>query len=79
MTLTLHSHIKGQTDDTLDLGTRIDVGVVGLVVVLILLAKIHTTRQFTQYYEIGTTKQFLFQGGLVQQTVERGHRTHIRK
>ena len=62
MTLTFHSHIKAQTDDALNLGTSVDVCIVGLVVVLVFLAEIHTARQFAQHHEIGTTDEFVFQG-----------------
>ena len=56
-----HRHLEGHLQDALNLRTRVDICVVGLVVVLILLAEVHTTRQLTDHDEVGTTQQFVFQ------------------
>ena len=74
-----HGHLKGHLQDTLNLGTSVDIGIIGFVVVLIFLAEIHTARQFTDNHEVGSTQQFIFQRRLVQQTVEGSHRTDIGK
>ena len=77
MLTALHSHLKADLQDALYLGTGIDVSIVCLVVILILLAEVHASRQFANHHEISSTQQFLFQGRLVQQTVERSYRPHI--
>ena len=74
-----HRHLESYLQNTLNLRTGVDVGIVGFVIVLVFLSKIHTARQFADHHKVGTTQQFFFQGRLVQQTVERGHRTHIGK
>ena len=77
--MALHGHLETEFYDALNLRTGIDIGIVGLVVVLIPLAKVHTTSQFSQYHEVSTTNQFVFQRRLMQQTVEGSHRTDIGK
>ena len=79
MLLALLGGLEGHLQDALNLRTRIDVGIVSLVIVLIFLSEIHSTRQFTDDYEVSTLQQFVLQGTLVQQTVESSHRTHVGK
>ena len=79
MFVALHGHLKAQLHDALNLGTGVDIGVVGLVVVLILLTEIHTAREFAQHYKVGTTDEFILQRRLMQETVESGHRTDVGK
>ena len=56
-----HGHLEGYLQDALNLGTGVDVGIVCLVVVLILLAEVHATRQFAQHHEVGSLQEFVFQ------------------
>ena len=79
MLAALLSHLKGDLQNALNLRTGVDIGIVSLVVVLIFLTKVHATRQFAQHHEVGTTKQLVLQRRLVEQTVERSHRTHVGK
>ena len=57
-----HRHLEGYLQDALNLRTCVDIGIVGLIVVLILLAKVHTTREFANHHEISATQQFILQG-----------------
>ena len=77
--MTRHRHLESHFQNALNLRTRIDIGVKGLVVVLVFLTKIHASRQFANHHEVGTTQQFLFQRRLVEQTIKRGYRTDIGK
>ena len=79
MSLTRHRHLESHLQDTLDLRTSIDICIIGLVVVLILLAKIHASRQLANHHEVSSTQEFILQWRLMQQTVEGSHRTDIGK
>ena len=54
--MTLHSHFESDLEDALNLGTRIDIGIEGFVVILIFLSKIHATSQFANHHEVGTAQ-----------------------
>ena len=77
MLVALHGHLEAEFQDTLNLGAGVDIGIVGHVVVLVLLAEIHAAREFAQHHEIGSTDDLILQRRLVQQTVEGDHRAHI--
>ena len=62
MTTALLSHLEAYLEDTLNLRTGVDVGIVGLIVVLIFLTKVHTAREFAEHHEVGTTQEFILQG-----------------
>ena len=79
MLVALHGKLEGHLEDTLNLGACVDVGVVGLVVVLILLAEIHAARELANNHEVGTLEQLVLERRLVQKAVEGGHRAHVGK
>ena len=79
MLVALHGHLEAEFHDALNLRTGVDISIVGHIVVLMALAEVHTTREFAQYHEVGTTNEFILQGRLMQQAVERGHRAHVGK
>ena len=77
--MALHGHLESNLQDTLYLRTRIDIGVEGLVIVLIFLTKIHATRKLTDNDKVGTAQQLFLQRRLMQQTVEGDHGAHVGK
>ena len=79
MLLTGHCHLEAHLQDALHLRTGVDVGIVGLIVILILGTEIHTASQLANHHKVGTLQEFFFQWRLVQQTVECSHRAHVGK
>ena len=79
MLVALHGILKAHFQDAFNLRTGIHIGVVGLVVVLILLAEIHTARQFANADEVRTVHQFRTERRLVQEALEGLHRADIGK
>ena len=79
MLLALLCRLEGHLQDALNLRTRIDIGIVSLVIVLILLTEVHAARQLTDHHEIGTFQQLVLQRRLMQQTVKGSYRTHVGK
>ena len=73
----LHGHLETEFQDALDLGTGVDIGIVGHVVVLMLLSEVHAAREFAQHDEVGTADEFILQRRLVEQTVEGDDGTHV--
>ena len=53
--------LKAYFQDAFNLRAGVDVRVVGLVVVLIFLAEIHTSSELADDDEVSTTQQLLFQ------------------
>ena len=79
MLLTGHRHLEAHLQDALHFWTGVDIGIVGLIVILILGTEIHATGQLTNHHKIGTTQQFFLQRRFVQQAIERSHRTDVGK
>ena len=72
-----HSHLEGHLQDAFNFRTRIDIGVVGHIVVLMLLTEIHTSGEFTDNHEVGSAQQLFLQRRLMQQAIEGGNWAHI--
>ena len=70
MLVTLHGILETYAKDTLNLRTGVVVGVIRLVVVLILLAEVHTAGKLTDADEVSILHQLGTQGRLVYQALE---------
>ena len=72
-----HGEVEGHFQYALYLRAGVDVGVIGLVVVLVLLAEVHASRQLADDHEVRATQDVLLQGTHVEQAVEGGHGAHV--
>ena len=79
MLVTLHGILETYAKDTLNLGTGVVVGIIRLVIVLILLAEVHTAGKLTDADEVGILHQLGTQGRLVHQALEGLHGADIGK
>ena len=79
MLVAAHGEVEGNLQNTLNLRAIIDVGIVSLLIVLILLAEIHSTRQLADNDEVGAFDELFLQRALMKQAVECGYRAHIGK
>ena len=77
MVAALTGHIERHAKDALNLGTGVDVGIVGAVVVLVFLSKVHAARELADDHEVGTSQELVLQGRLVEQAREGGDGTHV--
>ena len=79
MAASRHRHFESDAQDAFNLGTGVDVSVVGPFAVLILLAEVHAAGELTDDNKVSTTQQFLLQRRLVEQAVESGYGAHVGK
>ena len=77
VTVASHGVFESDLEDAFDLGTRIEIGVVGLVVVLVFLAEIHASGEFADANKVGSLDDFVLERRLVDESREGLHRSDI--
>ena len=71
--------LVGDTQNALHLRTAVEVGIISLIRTLLLLTEIHTAGKLTDTDKVSSAYQFILQGRLVHQAVERLNGTYIGK